>query len=111
MIFLPMNLEGEYAVDKNQRAHRIASCIVYAVWIGLSFHTNGIGQAFKTAAYYILPMACIWFPDAMASYTGIMWGRGRFIEERSHPVFLRWGGWFLLLIAPLFLIVMLALSR
>ena len=106
-----MNLEGEYAVDKNQRAHRIASGVVYAVWIGLSLYTNGLGQAFKTAAYYLLPMACIWFSDAMAAYTGVMWGRGRFIEERSHPVFLRWGGWFLLLVVPLVLIAMFALNR
>lgn len=106
-----MNLEGEYAVDKNQRAHRIASGIVYAVWVVLSLYTNGLGQAFKTAAYYLLPMACIWFSDAMASYTGVMWGRGRLIEERSHPVFLRWGGWFLLLVVPLVLIAIFALNR
>jgi hypothetical protein len=106
-----MNLEGEYAVDKGQRAHRIASGVVYAVWIGLSFCTNGPGPAFKTAACYLLPMACIWFPDAMASYSGVMWGRGRLIEERSHPVFLRWGGWFLLLLVPLGLIGLSVLSR
>jgi CDP-diglyceride synthetase len=106
-----MNLEGEYAVDKNQRAHRIASGIVYAVWIVLSLYTNGLGQAFKTAAYYLLPMACIWFSDAMASYTGVMLGGGRLLDERSHPVFLRWGGWFLLLLVPLVLVVMFALNR
>ena len=54
-----MNLEGEYAVDKSQRAHRIASGIVFAAWIGLAFYTRGMGQAFKTAAYYLLPMSCI----------------------------------------------------
>jgi CDP-diglyceride synthetase len=106
-----MKLEGEYAVDKGQKAHRISSTIVYAVWIGLSLKTGGVGQAFKTAAFYLLPMACIWFSDAMASYTGVMMGGGRFIEERSHPVFLRWGGWFLLLAVPLVLIAMFALNR
>jgi CDP-diglyceride synthetase len=106
-----MKLEGEYAVDKSQKSHRIASGIVYALWIGLSFFTNGLGQAFKTAAYYLLPMACIWFSDAMASYTGVMWGRGRFIEKRSHPFFLRWGAWFLLLFVPLFLLGIFALHR
>lgn len=106
-----MNLEGEYAVDKAQRAHRISSCVVYAVWIGLSLYTNGLGQAFKTAAYYLMPMSCIWFSDALASYTGVMLGRGRFVDENSHPVFLRWGGWFLLLVVPLVLIAMYALNR
>ena len=106
-----MNLEGEYAVDKIQRAHRIASGIVYAVWIGLSFHTHGLGQAFRTAGHYLLPMACIWFSDAMASYTVVMWVSGRFIEERSCPVLLRWGGWFLLLVVPLVRIAFFTFSR
>ena len=106
-----MNLEGEYAVDKSQRAHRIASGIVYAVWIGLAYYTGGMIQAFKTAAYYLLPMSCIWFSDAMAAYTGVLLGRGRAIDERSHPTFLRWGGWFLLLFVPLFLLTLLVLNK
>ena len=106
-----MKLEGEYAADKTQRAHRIASGIFYAVWIGLSFHTRGLGQAFKTAAYYLLPMSCIWFSDAMASYTGVVWGRGRSIDEPSNPAFIRWGGWFLLSVVPIMLLVMFALSQ
>ncbi len=106
-----MNLEGEYAVDKGQRGHRIASGVVYAVWIGLSLYTNGLGQAFKTAAYYLIPMSCIWFSDAMASYSGVMLCRGRLVDERSHPVFLRWGGWFLLLVVPIVLIAMYTLNR
>jgi hypothetical protein len=106
-----MKLEGDYAVDPGQRAHRIASGIVYAGWILLAWHSRGLGQAFKTAAFYLLPMACIWFPDAMASYTGVLWGRGRVIDERSHPRFLRWGGWFLLLLVPVALMAMLASGR
>lgn len=106
-----MNLEGEYAVDKAQRIHRIASGIVYAAWIALSLHNNGLGSAFRTAAYYLLPMACICFSDAMASYTGVLWGHGRFISDRSHPLFLRWGGWFLLLIVPLILMAIFTLNK
>ena len=103
-----MNLEGKYAIDKSQRAHRIASGIVYAVWIGLSFYRQGLGQAFKTAAFFLLPISCIWFSDAMASYTGNQWGVAQSIDERSNPTCLRWGGWFLLLIVPLFLIILFA---
>jgi hypothetical protein len=106
-----MNLEGEYAVDKSQRAHRIVSGIVFAVWIGLAFYTRGMGQAFRTVAYYLLPMSCIWFPEVMATYTGALWGRGRFVDERSHPTFLRWGGWFLLLFVPLFLLILFFLNK
>lgn len=106
-----MNLEGEYAVDKSQRAHRIASGIVFAVWIGLAFYTRGLGQAFRTGAYYSLPMSCIWFSEAMADYTGVLLGKGRAIDERSHPTFLRWGGWFVLLFVPLFLLILFALNK
>jgi hypothetical protein len=106
-----MKLEGEYAVDKVARAHRIASGVVCAVWILLSFDRHGLGPAFRTAAYYLLPMACIWFPDAMASYTGVIWGMGRYVTERSHPLFIRWAGWFLLLIVPLIFMAIVVLSR
>jgi hypothetical protein len=106
-----MNVEGEYAVDKKQKAHRIACGIVYAVWFGLAFYRHGCGQAFKTAAYFLLPTSCIWFSDAMAAYTGVLWGGGRPIDEQSHPTFLRWGGWFLLLFVPLFLLILWALNK
>lgn len=106
-----MKLEGEYAVDKRQRAHRIASGMVYVFWIGLTLYTAGLGQAFRTAGFYLLPVACIWFSDAMASYTGVIGGGGRLVGERSHPVFLRWGGWFLLLAVPLAFLAMLIFNR
>ena len=101
----------EYAVDKKQMIHRIASGIVYACWVLLALYSHGVGQAFKTAAYYLIPLSCIWFSDAMASYTGVLWGKGRYIDTPSHPAFLRWAGWFLLLFVPLFLILLFALNR
>lgn len=96
--------ESADAVEKNQRAHRVASGVVFAFWIGLSFHTHGLGAALKTALHYSLPLACIWHPTALASYTGFLGGINRFVQQPSHPVFLRWAAWFLLLIVPLILI-------
>jgi|GEM_PF-3850901 len=101
----------EYAVDEKQRIHRIASGIVFACWVLLALHAHGLAQAFRTAVYYMLPLSCIWFPDAMASYSGVVLGRGRYIDTPSHPVFLRWAGWFLLLIVPLFLLLLFALNK
>jgi hypothetical protein len=46
-------------------------------------------------------MAWIWFADAMASCTGMMWGKRRFIDPLSSPAGLRWCGWFMLLGVPL----------
>jgi hypothetical protein len=99
-----MKLEGDYAVDKSQRIHRITSLIVYVVWIGFAFEKHGMGQAFRAALYYFLPMGCIWFPEALGSYTSRSFSR-QAIDETSHPIFLRWAGWFLLLLVPLFLLV------
>jgi hypothetical protein len=104
-----MKLEGDYAVDKSQRMHRIASLIVYVVWIGFAFDKHGLSQAFRTAVYYFLPMGCIWFPEALGSYTSRSFS-GRAIDETSHPTFLRWAGWFLLLLVPLFLLVKFGLT-
>jgi uncharacterized membrane protein YoaT (DUF817 family) len=56
-------------------------------------------------------MSSIWFSEAMAAYTGVLWGRGRPIDERSNPTFLRWGGWFLLLLVPLFLLILFAINK
>jgi hypothetical protein len=106
-----MKLEGEYAVDKSEQAHRIASAVVYLLWIGLAFYNRGVGGAFKTAGYYFIPMACIWFSEAMATYTGYVPFIGGRIYERSHPLALRWGAWFLLLIAPLIVIFIFWLNK
>jgi CDP-diglyceride synthetase len=106
-----MKDEPEYAVDKVQMTHRTASGTVFSCWFFLAFFTQGLGQAFKTAAYYLLPLSCIWFSDSMVSYTGVMWGRGRYVDSPSDPVFLRLGGWFLLLIVPLFLMLIFAMNR
>jgi hypothetical protein len=100
-----MKLEGDYAVDKSQRAHRIASAVVLCVWIGLAFHYRGLGQALRTAAAFVLPMGCIWIPDVLGSFTGLP-GGPQIVDERSHPIFLRWAGWLVLLVVPLVLIGM-----
>lgn len=103
-----MKLEGEYAVDKWERAHRITSGIVWGVWVGLALYTHGPVLAFRIAVFYLVPMTCIWLPEAMASYTRFPWSR---IDERSHPTFLRWGGWFLLLFVPVFFLILFALNK
>jgi hypothetical protein len=43
----------------------------------------------------------------MSEYSGVILGRGRHIDTPSHPFFLRWTGWFLLLIVPGIIYLML----
>lgn len=101
--------DGIYAIDKSARIHRIASACVLSVWLVLAFLAGGFGSSLRTFLFYLLPIFCIWFPDTMGQYTGVVLGRGRYIDQPSHPTFLRYGGWFVLVVVPL--ILMRILSR
>jgi hypothetical protein len=86
-----MNLEGEYAIDKSRRAHRIASALVLALWIILSFYMRGLGQAFKTAVYCELPMSASVYPKRWQAIQGGFGAEGELFYERSYPILLCWG--------------------
>ncbi len=98
--------EANYAVDKKQRIHRIASLSIFLVWVILGYRAGGLAGVMRVSLFFSLPMACIWFPDAMSEYRGIVLGKGRYIDKPSNPIFLRWGGWFLLLFVPCLLFLM-----
>jgi hypothetical protein len=95
--------EAEYAVDRRDWIHRVAGLAVWTGWIVRSGMEGGVGSAAQTAAGFLLPLFCIVFPSAMGAYRGIVLGEGRHIDSPSHPVFLRWAGWFVLLAVPMFL--------
>ena len=101
--------DGIYAIDKSARIHRIASACVLSVWLVLAFLAGGFESSLRSFLFYLLPIFCIWFPDAMAQFTGVVLGRGRYIDQPSHPTFLRYVGWFVLVVIPLLL--MLIFSR
>ncbi len=97
-----MKTEGEYAVDYGRRAHRAVSAVLYGIWIAVAFHQIGHVLAIRTSIYLFMPVACIWFPHALATCTGMRWWwHDGAYSESTHPVFLRWGGWFVLVVAPL----------
>jgi hypothetical protein len=101
--------DGIYARDKADLGHRIASFCVLSGWAIVSFFNDGFGSAVETFLFYLLPTFCIWFPNALSRYKGIILGDGRYIDEPSHPTFLRYAGWFVLVFVPIAL--MLILSR
>ena len=98
-----MKLEGDYAVGRSEKIHRTASLVVAVFLIALVFHRAGLGQAIRFSGFCLLPLSCIWFPESMASFRDTGYRAGRGIDAPSHPVFLRWGGWFLLAGVPAFL--------
>jgi hypothetical protein len=60
------------------------------------------------AIYLVLPLACIWYPDAMGDYTGVM--RGQYINAESPGCLVCICGWFLLLM-PILVPMIATLSR
>jgi len=60
--------EANYAIDKRQRVHRIASMYVFLVWVILGYNLGGLAGIMRVSIFFSLPIACIWFPDAMSKY-------------------------------------------
>ncbi len=96
-----MKTEGEYAVDYERRMHRIASAVLYGIWIVVAFRQSGHVFAIRTSIHLFMPVACIWFPHALVTCTGMRWWwHDGAYPGPSHPAFLRWGGWLVLVVVP-----------
>jgi len=77
------------------------SAAVAFTYIGVAyFHGGGLVVA-KVAVALLLPMACIWFSEAMGQYSGMI--RLQPVTESTPAVFVWAAGWFLLLGVPLIL--------
>jgi hypothetical protein len=62
------------------------------------FYGNGL-DAIKVATALLLPMACIWFPEALGEYNGTM--RLHAITAATPAFLVCAGGWLLLVGVPL----------
>jgi hypothetical protein len=78
--------------------NRGLSLIVYVGYIAAAYHGVGGLLAAKVAIPLLLPMACIWFPDAMGSFTGVMHYQA--ITAPTPPFLVCAGGWLLLVGVP-----------
>ena len=78
---------------------RLLSAVVAIVYLVVaSLVTANPGLVLRLTAFLLLPMTCIWFPDAMGSLKGISLGLGRPRITRTTPGdFVAFGGWILLL--------------
>jgi hypothetical protein len=47
---------------------RWLSALLAVVYVGIGF-AGGPSVGIKTACFFLLPLCCIWFPDAMGRYT------------------------------------------
>jgi hypothetical protein len=78
------------------RWNRLISVLVAVVYIAIAFAHGGMEPTFKIGMFLILPLACIWFADAMGGYTGLTTSMP--ITAPSPGVIVRILGWALLLL-------------
>jgi hypothetical protein len=85
--------------ERRQRLHRAlagaagCACLLLGYWFGGGY------SAGKTLLWLLLPLTCIWFPDAMAASAG-----------PGRVALLRWCGWLVLLLIGGYWVVLLLIS-
>ena len=82
---------------------RIASSVLAAIYIAVGFTKEGGAGGFKVLAMVLLPLACIWFGDAMGGFTGPAGSVG--ITAPSPGVVINILGWLLLLLPIIMVII------
>ena len=60
----------------------------------------------KVAMFLLLPMACIWFPEELGDYTGVM--RGHLITSSTPAFLVCAAGWLLLVVVPIVAMIIFA---
>jgi hypothetical protein len=91
---------------------RVLSLIIAGAYVlltligGLSQSVlTAIGSVLLVSAVLLVPLACIWYGDEMGGYVGMLPGPA--INRRTPGVFIKVGGWILLL----FPLLIIGLSR
>jgi len=87
---------------KKSRVHqfltsRLLSGGVALFYFFIAAGFGGAEEAIKTLLFLILPLACIWFSDAMGNYTGNLIFPRPPITEKSPGIMVAFMGWVLLL--------------
>ncbi|MCA9198562.1 MAG: zf-TFIIB domain-containing protein [Planctomycetales bacterium] len=75
-----------------------ASGAVAMLCIAIAFYARGPEVAFRSFAFALLPLVCIWFSDGLGNLTGVSLGLGRPTVTHATPgVLIALAGWILLL--------------
>ncbi len=75
---------------------RLLSGLLAALYLAAAYFTADIETTFRIGMYLILPLACIWFSDAMGGYTGSIHAHSAVVPTPG--CFVAFGGWLLLLL-------------
>ena len=87
---------------------RIASAVVAVFYVVLAFLMEGAETAFRVIIFLILPLGCIWYGEALGSFTGLM--RGQYVNATSPGWLVTFIGWIILLL-PLIMAVFSSFSQ
>ena len=73
---------------------RTVSAAIAVAYVTIAVTVAGFLAGARTAAFCLLPCACIWFPEAMVDYTGDVFSN---VTKTSPPSFVFVLGWVVLL--------------
>jgi hypothetical protein len=76
---------------------RSLSILIAAAYLVATYLTSDAATAFRVGLFLILPLACIWFSEAIGDYTGPGMGHGA-VDTRTPGCLVAAGGWLLLLL-------------
>ena len=83
---------------------RIISVVVAIAYLLIAYFTMGGVFTFQMAMFLILPLSCIWFSDLLGGYTGCSLMRGN-IDRTTPGCFVAFGGWLLLFLPVIMLLI------
>jgi hypothetical protein len=78
--------------------NRTSSLAIYVAYLLMTYHYGGGLLTVKVATALLLAMACIWFPEELGQYTGIMHAHA--ITSPTPAFLVCAGGWLILIGVP-----------
>ena len=84
---------------------RILSGAIAVAYLVTAYFARGAEVTVRLGIFLILPLACIWFSDAMGGYTGLNFGTRPAITQTTPGCFVAFGGWLLLCLPAIYALV------
>ncbi len=75
---------------------KIISGSIALIYLIIAYANGGGELALRLFIFLLLPLACIWFSEAMGGYTGFIGFSKPFITEQTPGCIVAFGGWLLL---------------
>jgi Zn-finger nucleic acid-binding protein len=90
---------GRWRLARNLlRSRLLSGCVAIAYIVVVLMRGGSVESAVRLTLFLLLPVSCIWFPDAMGNLTGVSFGLCRpTVTARTPGDFVAIGGWLLLL--------------